>query len=94
MANYEALGRTLAEFKTVQPAQHTPSTVTQPSHSRAPSRVHSHTTTDPKHCVPDNIVSLRDLPFIQCREFKVYWGQVGDNESSAPMAYASTFKRD
>lgn len=29
--------------------------------------------------MPDNIVSLRELPFLQRREFKVHGGQAGDN---------------
>lgn len=69
MANYEALGRKLAEFKT-PPVQLTPTfTVIQPSDTGPVSRGKSQSTVDLKHCMPDNIVSLRDLPFLQRREF-------------------------
>lgn len=45
----------------------------------------------------NNMVFLRDLPFIQGREFKVHGGQVGDNtvyQTSATMDYASRVTRD
>ncbi|XP_051793415.1 uncharacterized protein b3gat1b isoform X1 [Acanthochromis polyacanthus] len=81
MANYKALGKKLAEFK-APPAQPTlTSTATQPLGSRPASGAHGQRTTDPKHNMPDTIVSLRDLPLLQRREFRVYGGQIGDNVS-------------
>ncbi|XP_035858119.1 uncharacterized protein LOC118495270 [Sander lucioperca] len=82
MANYEALGRKLAEFKTAAPENHIPTfTDTQLPHPRTEKKTDSHTTTDPKSFRPDNMVSLRDLSFLQRREFKVHGGQVGDSTS-------------
>lgn len=81
MANYEALGKKLTEFK-MAPVQHAlTSMATQLPHLRAGSRANSDPTTDSAHNKPDNMVSLRDLSFLQRREFKVHRGQVADNTS-------------
>ena len=81
LANYEALGKKLTELKKT-PVQLTPTSIaTQQPHSRAESRANSYLTTCSEHIKPDNMVSLRDLSFLQRREFKVHGGQVGDNTS-------------
>ncbi|XP_067334566.1 uncharacterized protein [Channa argus] len=81
MTNYEALGRRLAEFKTASPVQIKPIlTATQPQPSTAV-RHHSPAPLDHIERRPDSMVSLRDLSFLQRREFKVHGGQVGDSTS-------------
>lgn len=79
MSNYEALGRKLTEFKKA-PVQHAPTSIaTQLPPSRVESQANSYLTTDLAHIKPDNMASLRDLSFLQHREFKVHGDQVGDN---------------
>ncbi|KAK2903785.1 hypothetical protein Q8A73_010442 [Channa argus] len=81
MTNYEALGRRLAEFKTASPVQIKPIlTATQPQPLTAV-RHHSPAPLDHIERRPDSMVSLRDLSFLQRREFKVHGGQVGDSTS-------------
>ncbi len=82
MANYEALGRKLAEFKATPTAQHIPtSTATQSPHHKTVSSAQSHPTSDPTHCRPDNMASLRNFSFLQRKEFEVHGGEVGDSAS-------------
>ncbi|CAI5684569.1 unnamed protein product [Oreochromis niloticus] len=76
-ANYKALGKKLADLQVTTQDTPTP-TITQPRQPRAESVTNSHSTTDTRHSRPDHMVSLRDLPFLQRREFKVHGGQVGD----------------
>lgn len=81
MANYEALGKKLAECRTT-PAQHRPtSTVSPPPDPSAEIIAQDYSNTDPAHSRPDSMVSLRDLSFLQRREFKIHGGQVGDSTS-------------
>lgn len=81
MANYEALGKKLAECRTSQ-AHHTPTSTGSPHTDRsAGTLAQDHSTTDPAHSRPDSMVSLRDLSFLQRREFKIHGGQVGDSVS-------------
>ncbi|KAK2908370.1 hypothetical protein Q8A73_009443 [Channa argus] len=91
MTNYEALGRRLAEFKTASPVQIKPIlTATQPQPSTAV-RHHSPAPLDHIERRPDSMVSLRDLSFLQRREFKVHGGQVGD--STSDISYHGLCKR-
>ena len=81
MANYEALSQKLTEFKAAS-VQHAPtSTARQLPHLRVESRADSCPVTDSAPSKHDNMVSLRDLSFLQRREFKVHGGQVGDSTS-------------
>lgn len=78
-ANYEALGKKLADLQVTSATQDTPTpTITQSLQPRAESVTNSRSTTDMRQSKPDHMVSLRDLPFLQRREFKVHGGQVGD----------------
>ncbi|XP_072562291.1 uncharacterized protein [Paramormyrops kingsleyae] len=66
----------------VRVIQQTPtSTATPQPQLRAESRTNRCHTADLAHSKPDNMVFLRDLSFLQHREFKVHGGQVGDNTS-------------
>lgn len=86
VANYETLGKKLTEFK-IASATHTPtSTARQLPHLRAENRPDSQPITDSTHNKPDSMVSLRDLSFLQRREFKIHGGQLGTvHQTSATM---------
>ena len=81
MDNYEALGKKIAEHRTTSD-QHTPtSTISPQTDLSAGTLAQNRSTTDPVHRQPDSMVSLRDLSFLQHKEFKVHGGQVGDSTS-------------
>ncbi|XP_039464082.1 uncharacterized protein LOC120437602 isoform X1 [Oreochromis aureus] len=81
-ANYKALGKQLADLQVTSATQDTPThTITQSLQPRAESVTNSYSTTDMRQSKPDHMVSVRDQPFLQRREFEVHGGQVGDISS-------------
>ncbi|KAL6468412.1 hypothetical protein MHYP_G00240890 [Metynnis hypsauchen] len=88
LASYEELGRKLAAFQmsSVSPElsgqSHTghPSS-TPPTLVNPPSSLHK----------PEAVLSIRDLSFLQRREFKIHGGQIGDTTSD--ISYSSLCKQ-
>lgn len=81
LLNYEDLSKKLLQYANITlqtTAQPTPAQPTSPN--IAPS--HSSTRSDgTSHHASEQVVSLKDLSFIQRREFKVQGGQIGDHSS-------------
>lgn len=84
LTSYEELGRKLRHSIMVpakQSPQYSPRLPTQTSRSHSDSSYNSPSDPSGAQSVREGMISLRDLTYLQRREFKVQEGQVGDHSS-------------
>lgn len=87
LLNYEDLSKKILQFVNVPTSQATAQHVLAQPTLTEPISLNSiplHRSTQPKavpHHTREPVVPLRDLSYIQCHEFKVQGGQIGDHSS-------------
>lgn len=76
--SYEELSKRLLSYLTTSTQHHT---MTQPVTQRNDATQHNNHPEKTTQLVPENVISLRDLSYLQHREFKIQGGQIGDYAS-------------